>query len=432
MLLMLVLYWVITVPLFGNGVNRTIGVNAMENPKDPYRWIIASLWFGIVFFSAMGLFCMPPLFTEIGRGFFLTKAQMGIIYGASPLASLFLAFLAGSISDRFGSRWVVGGSLFVTALSCGFRAFADNATELIIYSFSMGVGMAIFGPNIAKVLGNWFPRKELGKANGIVVSAIPISGALTLATAADVMSPAVGGWRGVMVAVGGACLVMTVLWVALYREKDAEGASIEGGQNIWQNFREVLKVRDVWLVAMFFGLYYAACGTLTGLLPAILAERGVARSGVIVSIFMWVAIVVTPLSGIFSDGVGRRKPFLIFGATLMAICFPFLTKLHGWALVSTMLVVGTAAASVVPFKTAIPAEIEGIGVSLAATTFGFMMMIGYAMGFLGPVVSGWIMDISNSPMIAFVIMSTVLVTAAGIVIPMKETGCRPSGIDKVG
>ena len=347
---------------------------------------------------------------------------MGIIFGASPLMSFFLAFTAGAISDRFGSRWVVGGSLFIIAFAGGLRAVAGSAIELMIYSFIMGVGLAISGPNIPKVLGMWFPRDELGKANGIVMSAIPFGGALTIAIAADFMSPAFGGWKGVMVAVGCICLGIAVLWMFLYREKDAESVHGKSGQSILHNFKKVLKVRDVWLVAMFFGLFYAACGTITGLLPVILGERGVARPGMFVSIFMWVGIVATPLGGMASDKVGKRKPFLIIGAIVMAICFPLLIKMQGWALVVTMLVIGTSAAFIVPLKTTIPAEIEETGTKLAATTFGFMMMLGYAMGFLGPVVSGWLIDVTGSPLSAFILMAVVLLVAVGIVIPLKETG----------
>ncbi len=44
------------------------------------------------------------------------------------------------------------------------------------------------------------------------------------------------------------------------------------------------------------------------------------------------------------------------------------------------------------------------------------------MGFLGPVVSGWLIDVTGSPLSAFILMAVVLLVAVGIVIPLKETG----------
>jgi len=109
----------------------------VENPKDPFRWVIALLWFFIMFFSAMSVFCIPPLFMELGKDIHLTKAQMGTIFGMAPLASLFFAFIAGSISDRFGSRWVVGGSVLLVAIGGGLRALAGSPFELIAFTFLM-------------------------------------------------------------------------------------------------------------------------------------------------------------------------------------------------------------------------------------------------------------------------------------------------------
>lgn len=399
----------------------------MEHPKNAYRWVIVFLWFFVYFFSASALFCMPPLFSEIGNDIPLTKAQMGIIFGMNPLASLFLGFIAGSFSDRFGSRWVVGIALLLTALSGALRAVSVSAFELMVYSFIMGVGTAFLAPNSPKVLGMWFPREELGKANGIVMAAIPLAGAFSTATSASFMSPVFGGWKGVVIAFACMCMVMTIIWMLLYREGDAQGAVEKRKQAILSNFGNVLKVRDIWLVAFFFGLYLAATGTVTALLPVILEERGVSRPGEIVSIWMWVGIVSTALGGVASDKLGRRKPFLIGAAIVMAIGLPLLSGVQGMALIATLVLLGIAAGTLAPLKTVLAVEIKGIGPSLAATAFGFMMMVGFALSFLGPSVSGKLMDMTESSFSAFLLMAVCMLVAAGIAVALKETGKRAGG-----
>ncbi|MBW2370140.1 MAG: MFS transporter [Deltaproteobacteria bacterium] len=389
---------------------------------EPFRWVIAAMWFAIYFFSSLAFFCMPPLFAEISRDIPLTKVQMGIIFGMNPLASLFLAFIAGSISDRFGSRWVVGAAFLLITVAGGLRATSHSVLDLIIFAFLMGVGTAFFGPNVPKVLGTWFPKEELGKANGFVMTAIPLGGAAAIASSASILSPAFGGWRGVMVACAVICLVVTVLWMILYREKEIDGVDGKQTQAFSSNFKNVLKVKDIWLLAIFFGFYLAACGTVTGLLPVILTEKGVNRPGEIVSLFMWIGIVSTPLGGIAIDKFDRRKPFLIVGAIVMAAVYPLLVITQGAGLIIALLVLGMAAGIIVPLKTLLPVEIEGIGPRLAATAFGFMMMLGFAMGFLGPTISGKIMDVTGSALPAFIMMAVCMLVAACIAIPMKETG----------
>jgi hypothetical protein len=49
-------------------------------------------------------------------------------------------------------------------------------------------------------------------------------------------------------------------------------------------------------------------------------------------------------------------------------------------------------------------------------------MVGNSIGFVGPVVSGKLMDLSGVHWPAFVAMGVVLVLAAGCILPFKETG----------
>jgi len=228
----------------------------MSISKDPYRLVIAALWFFIYLFSTMAFFCMPPLFSEISQDIPLTKAQMGIIFGMVPLASLFIAFIAGSVSDRFGSRWVVGGSVMLIALAGSLRAISGNAIELIVFSFLMGVGTAFFAPNAPKVLGTWFPREELGKVNGFVMVAIPLGGATSIATSAGYLSPVFGGWRGVTIAFGVACLAISLLWMFLYRECGTEDSAVKKKPSLFIKFCQCTESERCLAGGNIFRIYF--------------------------------------------------------------------------------------------------------------------------------------------------------------------------------
>ncbi len=121
-----------------------------------------------------------------------------------------------------------------------------------------------------------------------------------------------------------------------------------------------------------------------------------------------------------SDKVGRRKPFLIVPVIVMGICIPFFIILKGIPLVAGIVIAGLAQGVIMPIMLVTLIEIKGIGALYIATAVGLVLTVGSVLGFLGPVVSGNLMDMSGSPWSAFLLMAAVLVVAGGVVIPLER------------
>lgn len=392
----------------------------MKSRNDSSRWLIAGLLFMGLFVLTQSFACLPPLFSEIQKDIPMSKAEMGTIFSMVTLASIFLALGAGGMSDRFGSRWIVGGALLVAGLGAGMRVFAGSVTALTVSTILVGVAVACLGPNIPKVLGARFPPSEMGKVSGIVFSAAPIGVGVGLATGASVLSPVFGGWRGAMAFIGGLCILATVIWVLVYREPDSVANS--GQHDVLANLSKVLRIRDVWLVGLYYGLFSFAVGPVMSLLPIVLEERGISHSGELVAIVMWFGVAATLLTGVASDRVGRRKPFLIVGALMMALCIPSFASLTGAPLVVALVITGIAQGMSFPIIMAMPVEIDGVGPVLAASAMGLTFMLGNLIGITGPVVSGVLIDSTGSPVMAFLLIGALLVASAGVALFLRETG----------
>ena len=393
----------------------------MEAEKSPFRWVVLALLLANILIATLAMNSIPPLFKEIGEQIPLTKAQMGTIMGALMLASLVVAPVGGAVSDRIGSRLGLGIAALIIAAAGMLRATAGSATGLMVHMFLIGAGLAIFGPNMPKALGMWFPKKELGLANGLCIAAMGIGGAIAMATAASFMSPAFGGWRGTMVYVGAVNLVAAVLWLIFFRDRSAAGGGGETG-SMAKNFTKVLGVRDIWLLSIFYGLFTAAIMTVVSLLPISLAERGIARSGEMVGVMMATSVIFNIAGGFFSDLTGRRKPFLIIGTVVLGLSVLLATQATGPVLVVALACAGAAMGTVGPVMMVIPIEIEEIGPKLTATAMGVILMIGNAGGSAGPVIGGKIMDYTGSNLSGFLLMAALLIIAAGFIFPMRETG----------
>lgn len=394
----------------------------MENKKSSFRWVVLSLLFFVLFFSVLSMNCIPPLFSEIQQQIPLTKAQMGTVMGMLALASLFFAPIGGALTDKIGCRWSLGGAALLIAGAGACRTFVGSVGELFVCMFFLGAGMAVCGPSIPKALGTWFPPQELAKANGICFSSMGIGGAIAMATAASFMSPAFGGWRGTVVVLGGLCLAMGILWMILYRDKTEGYVQGSKEQNVIGNFKKVLKVKDIWIISIYYGLNMVGLVSIITLLPLTLEENGVTRSGEMVSIMMGTTVVFNILGGVISDKVGKRKPFLILCAVIMGLCIPTFVVFKGAPLVITLIVAGAALGTIAPVMMAIPVELKQIGTALTGTAVGVIFMIGNTGGFFGPVVSGKLMDMTKSPLTGFLFMGVALIISAFVVIPLTETG----------
>lgn len=394
----------------------------MEGPRQGFRWAVLILLFFSLFAATLAMQCMPPLFSEITEDIPLSKSQMGTVMGVLTLASLFFAPVGGALCDRLGSRWALGLSAVIVALGGAMRYFAGSVTGLIICMFIIGAGISMYPANLPKALGSWFERKDLAKVNGICLAGMGIGGALAMATARSILSPALGGWRGTVVVLGGLVLAVAVLWMVIYRDRDSGGTVSGHKQNVFENFKKVLKVRDIWLLALYYGLNMVSLLAVITLLPLTLEERGIEKSGEFVGIMMGATVIFNILGGVLSDRTGRRKPFLMLCALIFGISALGFITLTGAPLLAALVVAGAAMGTIAPVLMSVPVEMEGIGTALAGTAVGFIFMLGNTGGFVGPVVAGKLMDQSGSALPGFLFIAGSLLAAAVFILPLKETG----------
>jgi cyanate permease len=302
------------------------------------------------------------------------------------------------------------------------RTFSGSAFDLIALMFIFGIGAALFSPPVPKALGMWFPSSELAKANGIVFTSMGIGAAIAMATSASFMSPNFGGWRGTMVVLGGISLVMAILWIILYRDRPIGATTEKKKQNVLDNFKKVFKVKDIWLIAVFYGLNMLSIFAMITLLPVMFEERGVARPGELVSIMMITAVVFNIVGAALSDKTGRRKAFIFFPVIIFGIAVLGFGTFTGIPLIIALAVAGACMGTIGPVMMTIPVELKEVGPALTATAVGLIFMIGNTGGFVGPVISGKLMDVTGSQWAGIIFMAAVLILSAGCIIPLKETG----------
>ncbi|WP_233855811.1 MFS transporter [Paraburkholderia sp. HD33-4] len=174
------------------------------------RWFVVALLFlaGVInYLDRAALSIAAPL---IQKDLNFSHAQMGVVFSSFFIGYALFNFVGGLASDKVGAKRVFGTAMGVWSVFCGATALASGIGSLIVLRVLFGMGEGPFSSSTSKMVNNWFPRREVASAIGVISSGTPLGGALA--------GPVVGfmavqfGWRWAFVAIMGLGLAWLVLW----------------------------------------------------------------------------------------------------------------------------------------------------------------------------------------------------------------------------
>ncbi len=122
-------------------------------------------WFAF-FLTFMVWFNHAPLMAMIQETFNLTKQEVKALLIMNVALTIPARIVIGMLVDRFGPRITYSMLLFVSSIICFIFAFADDYATLALSRFALGFVGAGFVIGI-RMIGEWFPAKQVGLAEGI-------------------------------------------------------------------------------------------------------------------------------------------------------------------------------------------------------------------------------------------------------------------------
>ena len=401
----------------------------MSQDNSYYKWVVLSILFSILMLGFGGMSAIPTLYAEIDKDMGLTLTQLGATVAFFTLASPVFSPIGGVLTDKFGARLVFFIATLIVAAAGAARYFVTGPNQLIALMFAYGVGFACYGPVIPKALSAVFPASEFGKANGIVWSAIWVGSTLAFFFGVNVLSPIFGGWRMLMVAIGVLSAIAAVIWALVFRDPVAELAESDTDTGVPQesgfaSFRKVVRIGNIWWLSIYYAFCIGALLSILSLLPAVLGDRGLDNPGMLAALMTATLVASSIMGGMLSDRFGR-KPVLVVSTIVFALSVPTLLVFSGPIFTSvpllmiSLVIAGAAAGPFLPVSTAMPVEMPGIGPLYAGTALGILFMIGNTGGFLGPIITGWLMDTTGSAWSGFLFVALLLLIAPLFLIKLK-------------
>jgi NNP family nitrate/nitrite transporter-like MFS transporter len=159
-----------------------------------------------------------PLMASIQETFGLSQQEVKALLIINVALTIPARIIIGMLVDKYGPRITYSSLLFISSFICFFFALADSYQMLMASRFALGFVGAGFVIGI-RMIGEWFPAKQVGVAEGIYGgwgNFGSAAAAMALPTLA-LMYGGDDGWRYAIATTGAIALVYSFIYYKLAR-----------------------------------------------------------------------------------------------------------------------------------------------------------------------------------------------------------------------
>lgn len=358
----------------------------MIEQKNNYKWYILTLVvltnMFVIAIPAMGMSVMAK---EISQDLNLSIVQVGVIWGIGAIPGIFTSLLGGVIGDKLGPKRVLAASSLIGGLLGAVRGLVSDFPSMVFVVILAGALIPFVAMNGIKIAGQWFPRSQLGLANGLISMGMALGFLLGSFFSATTLSPLLGGWRNVFILYGLIGALFCIPWM-LTRPLPAHHPSAVQTLSIREAVPQIARLRDIWLLGfVLFGVGGAIQGLL-GYLPLYLLGQGwsaAQASGALSAFHTSSMIFVLPFA-LWSDRLGSRKILLLLVSSMVALGTGVLSFANGGLVWVAVLTAGFVRDAFMAILLTMVIETDGVGPMYAGTATGFIMTISSLGNVLAP------------------------------------------------
>jgi MFS family permease len=363
---------------------------------EKYKWeVLALLWIAF-FLNQADRQVFNVVLPLVKADLQLTYVQVGTIATIFNLVYALLVPVAGYIGDLYSRKWVITLSILFWSAATMFTGMGTGLLSLIILrSVATGGGEAFFGPANYTLLASYH-KNTRSLAMSLHQTSYYIGIVLSGLVAGYIGEH--WGWRNAFYVFGAVGIIHAI--VLVYRLKDKE-ETIEKKQNTRVKFVEALNIllktpSAIILTIAFSGLIFVLVGYLTWT-PTYLYEKfnmSITQAGFqsmfYTHLFAFIGVI---LAGKLSDKWAKKNPsirMMMMGIGLI-VAVPFII-LMGNANTTYLIYFGFAgfgfgraffdANTYTVLYEVIPEKFQ-------STVSGIMLMIGFSVGSLSPIILGY-------------------------------------------
>jgi len=388
-----------------------------------YGWVIVIVFLisGIAFHGVR--FSYGVFFKSLESEFGLTRAATSFILSVNLMLCGIFAFIMGWALDRYGSKVTLSLMGLFTGLGLITTGFTNSLWQLYItYSLllAMGIGAIFVVP--MSTISRWFDKKR-GLAAGIARLGVGLGPLIMSPFATYVLIN--HSWRIAFIVIGLIVLFVVIPISRLLKKNPAGLGVLSDGVKVSLNqtrddylqqtsltLREAMRTRSFYVILLMYLLFSSNIFFITTHLIPHVTDVGFSamEAATVLSMVGAVAIVGGVLMGIVSDRMGRRSAVIIC-ALLQSVAALGLIWAHDfWLLQLFAILFGLAHGGMGASMAALISDTFGVG--RIGTILG-VLEVSFGLGAaVGPVMGGYIFDVSGSYSMAFLLWTLAMLTVA--------------------
>lgn len=375
-----------------------------KNPK--YKWeVLALLWVAYLLNQAdrqVFNVVLPLIREDLG----LSDVAIGSIATVFNLFYALLVPIGGLVGDRFSRKWIVTGSILFWSVATMFTGLCNGFVMLVLMrSVATGGGEAFFGPANYSLLAQYHDKTR-AFAMSVHQTAYYI-GIIISGYAAGYIGQ-LWGWRSAFYIFGAIGVVHGIVMAVRLKDKK-EPAAVAAAEaagpkpRIMEGFRMVFTTPTALILTICFaGLIFVLTGYLTWMPTYLYENFGMDLAGAgfhsmfYTHLFAFIGVL---LAGRLSDKLGRLHPawrMAMQGFGLLA-AVPFIV-LMGNSAALWMIYIGFAGfgfARAFFDANTYTVLYDVIPPRYHSSASGVMIMTGFAIGALAPLVLGMVKQVAG-------------------------------------
>ena len=398
------------------------------------RWAIAFLTSSGILVTYILRLNVSSAAPTMQKSLSLSDFELGIVLSSFLWSYTFIQPLAGLFTDRFGAKLSLLYGVIATSLVTVATGFATSFSSLFAMRFVLGATQA---PNFvagAKVSSSeWFTHDQRARATSIWITGGRLGPVVTFPIAAWLA--VVYGWQWAFFGTGILGLIWSALWYLGFRDNPSPRNTEP--RRIKENLRVVLSPLGLGFAIASFGQGYVAY-YLNLWLPTYLVRQqkfSVINAGILATLPLLSAVLTLLLvGGVVSDylvkrsfsPIGLRRNLFCIGmvaASLMLFATAYAPD--PYSAVASLSLAGAALGFSTPSLWV--ALVEATPKSITGTMGGIQNFGGNLAGIVVSVLTGYVLQVSESFFMALVAGSVAALlgaVAAFLLIRVKRTDMK--------
>ncbi len=370
----------------------------------------------------------------------LSMAASGLAAGVFFWGYLVLQVPAGHIAEHGSAKKFIMWTIIAWGGLSMLTGMVQNSWQLLVMRFLLGVAEGGLYPALLIVVGKWFPKRELGRANALFLMSLPLSTVITNPVSGWIVASY--SWRWLFLYEGAVSLLLIFIWMPIIsdRPEDAKWISKEekeflittlarekaealaeyaakAGTQAKLSYRKLLANKHLWIMVLCYMCYTTGQYGYTFWLPTILkklTKMSLTNVGWLTSLPFVMALGGLYMMGALSDRSGNRRLYTALSLLGFGVIFWLATLFPAYIWVSFGLLVltGLFTKSMQSPFWAMPAVVFPPGVAGGAR--GVINALGNLGGFFGPVMVGWFTTRTGNMNYGIYSLVIVLIFGAGV------------------